>query len=380
MASSHVDWEIVGIVERPSVENDSKLFNDDAFIPDSLEAYLLDPENCDHSTNHNENNSGQSTHIITRSWVCKLYILSGITGSDLSACMDFLESLILRSPRLSQPNRVFCHLKHLPEILSFPLLGRDLRGSVASRGDQVTQKEESLRETRALIRRCLAHLLSDSGGKPNIILIAGTSGSGKSTVSSYLASFLRVKCVVSTDTIRHVLRSTEKYSQNKALNCSTYEVHKYANVKSAHKDDHTSPESSTVLGYLLQSSIIEKYIYEIITNLVNQEKSVIVEGVHITPSLFERVQSFANSNNANLSTFLIHIQDSSEHLQRFKQRSNGVLSSKYHNNIAEIREIQDYLNNTIGRLPSVTSIDNTSNNIDHIVQEKILKHIVSKFT
>lgn len=380
MASRQVvDWEIVGILEESSVENDSEFFNNSSFILESLETYFLDPEKCGCSTNYNENSSGQSIHILTRSWVCKLYILSGIIGNDLSTCMDRLENLILRSPRLSQSNRVLCYFRLLPEILSFPLLECEFKDCLAGHRDQGTRKEEAILKTKALIKRCLTHLLSNNGGKPNIILITGTSGSGKSTISSYLASFLKVKCVVSTDTIRHVLRSTEKYSQNKALNCSTYEVHKYVNVKSTQKDDHTCPESSTVLGYMLQSSIIETYIYEIIANLVNQEKSVIVEGVHITPSLFERVQSFANDNNANLSAFLIHIRDSSEHLQRFQQRSNGTLSSKYHENIANIREIQDYLNKTIGKLSSVTSIDNTSNNIDQIVQEKILKHITNKF-
>ncbi|TRY50786.1 Phosphoglycerate kinase family protein [Cryptosporidium tyzzeri] len=384
MAKYHqVDWEIVGIFEEDSTENHSNEFKffdnrnpkNNLTLKD-IESCFLDPNKyCKNSYN---NNIIKNNVILTRSWVCKLYILSGITGKDLSICMDYLENLILNHNDFSQLNRIFCYFKNLPYLISFPLSQCKFEKYLACSKNKV-QKNEIIEKVNHLIKKCLIHLFSDFSVKPNIILIAGTSGSGKSTISSYLASFLRVKCVISTDTIRHVLRSTEKYKHNKALNCSTYEVHKYITTQKTQKYKDQYSESSIVLGYLIQSSIIEDYIYEIIKNFVNKEKSIILEGVHITPSLFERIQSLANLENANLSTFLIYIQDIEEHIQRFQQRSKGILNSKYHNNIDNIREIQSYLVKTIGKLPSVTSIDNTSNNIDNIVQEKILEQITFKF-
>lgn len=384
MAKYHqVDWEIVGIFEEDSTENHSNEFKFfDHHNPKSnltlkdIESCFLDPNKyCKNSYN---NNILKNNVILTRSWVCKLYILSGITGKDLSICMDYLENLILNNNNFSQLNRIFCYFKNLPYLISFPLSQCKFEKYLACSKNKV-QKNEIIEKVNHLIKKCLIHLFSDFSVKPNIILIAGTSGSGKSTISSYLASFLRVKCVISTDTIRHVLRSTEKYKHNKALNCSTYEVHKYTTTQQTQKYKDQYSESSIVLGYLIQSSIIEDYIYEIIKNFVNKEKSIILEGVHITPSLFERIQSLANLENANLSTFLIYIQDVEEHIQRFQQRSKGILNSKYHNNIDNIREIQSYLVKTIGKLSSVTSIDNTSNNIDNIVQEKILEQVTFKF-
>ncbi|CUV07015.1 unnamed protein product [Cryptosporidium hominis] len=384
MAKYHqVDWEIVGIFEEDSTEshsNEFKFFDNhnpkNNLTLKDIESCFLDPNKyCKNSYN---NNILKNNVILTRSWVCKLYILSGITGKDLSICMDYLENLILNNNNFSQLNRIFCYFKNLPYLISFPLSQCKFEKYLACSKNKV-QKNEIIEKVNNLIEKCLIHLFSDFSGKPNIILIAGTSGSGKSTISSYLASFLRVKCVISTDTIRHVLRSTEKYKHNKALNCSTYEVHKYTTTQQTQKYKDQYSESSIVLGYLIQSSIIEDYIYEIIKNFVNKEKSIILEGVHITPSLFERIQSLANLENANLSTFLIYIQDIGEHIQRFQQRSKGILNSKYHNNIDNIREIQSYLVKTIGKLPSVTSIDNTSSNIDNIVQEKILEQVTFKF-
>ncbi|OII73912.1 uncharacterized protein cubi_02714 [Cryptosporidium ubiquitum] len=385
MANYQVDWEIVGIFEDNSVENNFnlfELFNNNNYKNNTslknIEDYFLDPNRYCNNTD-NSSNDKKTTIILSRSWICKLYILSGITGNDLSVCMDFLENLIFNNTGLSHLNRVFCYLKYLPDLLSFPLFHCKFQSHLTYKKNGITQKDEIIEKVINLIKKCLIHLFSDHGGKPNIILIAGTSGSGKSTISSYLASFLRVKCVISTDTIRHVLRSTEKYKYNKALNCSTYEVHKYTNIQPKQNGNNQSSESSIVLGYLLQSSIIEDYIYEIIANSVNKEKSIILEGVHITFSLFKRIQSFAKLKHANLSTFLIYIQDSNEHIQRFQQRSKGILNFKYHNNISNIREIQSYLINSIGKLPSVISIDNTSNDIDYIVQEKILKQVTMKF-
>ncbi|POM84190.1 AAA domain protein [Cryptosporidium meleagridis] len=376
-----VEWEIVGIFEEDSTENHSNLskFFDNHSPKNNLtlkdiESYFLDPNKF----SKNSYNIIKNNVILTRSWICKLYILSGITGKDLSICMDYLENLILSNNNFSQFNRIFCYFKNLPYLISFPLSQCKFEKYLYLK-NQLVQKSEVIEKVKNLIKKCLIHLFSDFAGKPNIILIAGTSGSGKSTISSYLASFLRVKCVISTDTIRHVLRSTEKYKQNKALNCSTYEVHKYTSTQQTQKYKDQYSESPVVLGYLLQSSVIEDYIYEIIKNFVHKEKSIILEGVHITLSLFERIQSLANLENANLSTFLIYIQDTEEHIQRFQQRSKGILNSKYHNNIDNIREIQSYLVKTIGRLPSVTSIDNTSNNIDNIVQEKILEQVTLKF-
>ncbi|KAH8582784.1 phosphoglycerate kinase family [Cryptosporidium sp. chipmunk genotype I] len=382
---NQVDWEIVGIFDEDNAENNSKAlefiikncnYKNNLSLKD-IEGYFLDPNK--YSRNTSNHNGFQTTVVLTRSWICKLYILSGITGKDLSVCMNCLDNLLLNNNRFFQLNHAFCYFKNLPDLISFPLSQCKFERYLAHLKNKISQKGEIIEKVNTLIKKCLIHLFSDFGGKPNIILIAGTSGSGKSTISSNLASFLRVKCVISTDTIRHVLRSTEKYRHNKALNCSTYEVHKYTTTQPTQKDKDESSESSVVLGYLIQSSIIEDYIYEIIENFVNKEKSIIVEGVHITPSLFERIQSLANLKHANLSTFLIYIQDSNEHIQRFEQRSKGILNSKYHSNIENIREIQSYLIKTIGKLPSVTSIDNTSNNIDNIVQEKMLEQITLKF-
>ena len=57
-----------------------------------------------------------------------------------------------------------------------------------------------------------------------IVLLAGTSGTGKSTLASLLGTRLGISTVLSTDSIRHIMRNFLSESENKVLFCSTYEA------------------------------------------------------------------------------------------------------------------------------------------------------------
>jgi len=57
-----------------------------------------------------------------------------------------------------------------------------------------------------------------------IVLLAGTSGTGKSTLASLLGTRLGISAVLSTDSVRHVMRNFVKEEENPILFCSTYEA------------------------------------------------------------------------------------------------------------------------------------------------------------
>jgi 2-phosphoglycerate kinase len=57
-----------------------------------------------------------------------------------------------------------------------------------------------------------------------IVLLGGTSGTGKSTVSSLLASRFGISTVLSTDSIRHILRNFMSTEESPVLFASTYEA------------------------------------------------------------------------------------------------------------------------------------------------------------
>lgn len=54
--------------------------------------------------------------------------------------------------------------------------------------------------------------------------MAGTSGTGKSTLASLLGARFGIQTVLSTDSIRHVMRNYIPEKDNPILFCSTYEA------------------------------------------------------------------------------------------------------------------------------------------------------------
>lgn len=56
------------------------------------------------------------------------------------------------------------------------------------------------------------------------MLLSGTSGTGKSTLASLLGSRLGISTVLSTDTIRHIMRNFVSKEDDPLLFASTYET------------------------------------------------------------------------------------------------------------------------------------------------------------
>jgi len=60
-------------------------------------------------------------------------------------------------------------------------------------------------------------------------LLAGTSGTGKSSLALLIAKKMGITTVFSTDTIRHIMRNSTTPEENPILFASTYEAGKFIN-------------------------------------------------------------------------------------------------------------------------------------------------------
>ncbi|KAJ8432132.1 hypothetical protein Cgig2_014293 [Carnegiea gigantea] len=156
------------------------------------------------------------------------------------------------------------------------------------------------------------------------VLLCGTSGCGKSTLSSLLASRLGITTVVSTDSIRHMMRSFVDEKQNKLLWASTYhagecldpvavaeskarrQARKKARMShSISKDklsdialneksenqkpevvsnstEQISPKRMAIEGFKAQSEMVIESLDRLITTWEARKESVIIEGVHLS--------------------------------------------------------------------------------------------------
>jgi 2-phosphoglycerate kinase len=86
-----------------------------------------------------------------------------------------------------------------------------------------------------------------------IILLAGTSGTGKSTLASILGTRLGIQTVLSTDSIRHIMRNFLNEAENPILFCSTYEAgtHIPQDIR-----NELSESAITLKGYKQQAKLV----------------------------------------------------------------------------------------------------------------------------
>ncbi|KAL4560886.1 hypothetical protein LXL04_033042 [Taraxacum kok-saghyz] len=221
------------------------------------------------------------------------------------------------------------------------------------------------------------------------VLLCGTSGCGKSTLSALLASRLGITTVISTDSIRHMMRSFVDEKQNPLLWSSTYHAGEHLDPvavseakakKKATKEstDHPvtkeasslttvdliSPKQMAIEGFKAQSEMVIDSLDRLITAWEDRKESVIVEGVHLSLNFVMGLMK----KHPSIIPFMIYITNEDKHMERFAVRAKYMTldpaKNKYIKYIKNIRTIQEYLCNRADK-HLVPKINNT--NVDKSV-------------
>lgn len=234
------------------------------------------------------------------------------------------------------------------------------------------------------------------------VLLCGTSGCGKSTLSALLGSRLGITTVISTDSIRHMMRSFVDEQQNPLLWASTYHAGEYldpvavaeAKAKkkakksagisasspakdelpsnsssgksegSAPASDLISPKRMAIEGFKAQSEMVIDSLDRLITAWEERKESVVVEGVHLSLNFVMGLMK----KHPSVIPFMIYIANEEKHLERFAVRAKYMTldpaRNKYVKYIRNIRTIQEYLCNRADK-HLVPKINNT--NVDKSV-------------
>ncbi|XP_039053999.1 P-loop NTPase domain-containing protein LPA1 homolog 2-like isoform X1 [Hibiscus syriacus] len=238
------------------------------------------------------------------------------------------------------------------------------------------------------------------------VLLCGTSGCGKSTLSALLGSRLGITTVISTDSIRHMMRSFVDEKENPLLWSSTYHAgecldpvavaeakakkrakklagnsqspsqSELADCSSGGKSDARPVEGSStstelighrhmaVEGFKAQSEMVIDSLDRLITAWEERKESVVVEGVHLSLNFVMGLMK----KHPSIIPFMIYITNEDKHLERFAVRAKYMTldpaKNKYVKYIRNIRTIQDYLCNRADK-HYVPKINNT--NVDKSV-------------
>ncbi len=174
------------------------------------------------------------------------------------------------------------------------------------------------------------------GRLPHLVLVLlGASATGKSILAMNLIQTLAASRIISTDSIRQILRSQTTEREQPELFCHTFQAHKYGQL---------GPDSLpvSVRGYLAQISLIKPSVLESVQRILDEGVSAIIEGVHLIPDSVRSLRS-------GIIEVVIH-PDRDTHFSMFVNKSKGsglkTVSSDENLRSKEFdmtREIQDYL-------------------------------------
>lgn len=173
--------------------------------------------------------------------------------------------------------------------------------------------------------------------KPLILMIGGTTGVGKSTIATEIAHRLGITRIVSTDSIREVMRGIFSKDLMPAIYESSFNAWRGLRVPVPHG------ANPVIVGFREQTAVVVTGIKSLVERAVTEGVSMVIEGVHIVPGYIEP----CTLCDARVVQLIIAVEDEDSHRSHFYIRevqTDGARAfEKYRANFANIRLLGSYI-------------------------------------
>ena len=190
---------------------------------------------------------------------------------------------------------------------------------------------------------------------PIIVLIGGSTGTGKSTVAAEVAHRLGITRVASTDFIRQTMRAFFSREFMPTIHYSSFEAGE------AVDEDVTG--DPTVVGFVDQCRHVCVGVDAALHRSLTEGWSMVLEGVHLVPGLVPRALE-----GALVVHVVLEIADEDVHRLHFHVRDGATggnrAMDKYLERIEDIRRIQTYISGR-ARREGVPVVENA--NVDRAI-------------
>jgi len=162
--------------------------------------------------------------------------------------------------------------------------------------------------------------------RPKLLILAGVNGVGKSTLSMEVAENLKIKRVVSTDSIREVLRSNIDSLESPELHRSTFSVGR-----------HKHP----IYDWEDCSNILSDGINAIIDKSRREGVDLVLEGVHIKPDN-EIIRKWEEGGGIAIGVILyVHNEENHKQMLISREKETWRNAERYLSSFETIRKIQN---------------------------------------
>lgn len=138
-----------------------------------------------------------------------------------------------------------------------------------------------------LAQRYLTWVNFSRSGQPLILLIGGTTGSGKSTLTATLANRLDIVRTQSTDMLREVMRMMIPQRLLPVLHESSFTA--WQKLPAEYHGGLEDRENMLIVGYRTQAELLSVPCEAVIQRALKEQISLLLEGVHVTPSLLQKI-------------------------------------------------------------------------------------------
>jgi 2-phosphoglycerate kinase len=195
---------------------------------------------------------------------------------------------------------------------------------------------------------------------PIIVLIGGSTGTGKSTVAAEVAHRLGITRVASTDFIRQTMRAFFSPEFMPTIHYSSFEAGQAL--------DHEVTGDPTIVGFVEQCRHVCVGVDAAVRRALTEGWSMVLEGVHLVPGLLP-----TELEDALIVHVIVEISDPEVHRLHFHFRdaaTGGIRPmEKYLDRLDDIRRVQTYV---VGRArrEDVPVIENANveRTIDQVIE------------
>ncbi len=262
--------------------------------------------------------------------------------------------IIVHTPTRSAPFSVGVLAHSLETCAIPPEIAMQGARKVMANLVKTDHREIDHKALRRVIYRCLHEHCSEeaadrylswrrfeNSGTPLIILIGGTTGSGKSTVSSELAYRLDISRHQSTDMMREIIRSYLSPQMIPTLKYSSFEA--WRGLPGSVDGTGPAIENPLVTGFLSQFAAMKPALEATIGRAIEERHHLILEGVHVVPT---ELNLEVKEGEAVVIPVMLASMKKELLLKQLKRRGREKSkrqASHYLENLGDIWELQSWL-------------------------------------
>jgi 2-phosphoglycerate kinase len=225
---------------------------------------------------------------------------------------------------------------------------------VQARLRKTGHREIDHKALRRIIHRCLCEHCSqtsadrylswrrfENSGIPLIILIGGTTGSGKSAISSELAYRLDISRHQSTDMMREIIRSYLSPQMVPTLKYSSFEA--WRGLPGSVDGTGPAIENPVITGFLSQFAAMKLALEATIDRAIEERQHLILEGIHVVPTELDLDVKGREAIVIPIMLATMKKELLSKQLKRRGREKSKRQASLYLENLDEIWEMQSWL-------------------------------------